>query len=135
MPKIAIFLAIHVALFQQMVGINSVALYGGKIVKQVLPDWSKITPIFTTMLPAISSSFTTQLLKKYGRKTLLQFGGVALIFPLAAMCICFAIEPHVESEVPKYLTKNLKLYKTNFTLLENQINSYYIFSFSFTKFL
>ena len=37
MPKIAIFLAIHIALFQQMVGINSVALYGGKIVKQVLP--------------------------------------------------------------------------------------------------
>lgn len=32
MPKIAIFLAIHVALFQQLTGVNSVALYGGKIV-------------------------------------------------------------------------------------------------------
>ena len=32
MPKIAIFLAIHAALFQQLTGVNSVSLYGGKIV-------------------------------------------------------------------------------------------------------
>lgn len=32
MPTICIFMAIHVALYQQLTGVNSVALYGGKIV-------------------------------------------------------------------------------------------------------
>lgn len=91
MPIIAIFLAIHVALFQQLTGVNSVALYGGKIVNEVLPDLNKIIPIFTTLLPAIAAAFTTELMKKYGRKTLLQFGGVMLIIPLSLMCIGFAL--------------------------------------------
>jgi Na+/H+-dicarboxylate symporter len=94
MPKIAIFLAIHVALFQQLTGINTIALYGGKIVKEVLPDLNKIIPIFTTLLPALTAAFTTELMKKYGRKTLLQFGDVLLIFALVLMCIGFAVEPH-----------------------------------------
>jgi Na+/H+-dicarboxylate symporter len=94
MPKIAIFLAIHVALFQQLTGVNSVALYGGKIVNDVLPDLNKIIPIFTTLLPAIAAAFTTSLMTRFGRKTLLQCGGVMLIIPLAMMCIGFGLEPH-----------------------------------------
>ncbi len=94
MPKIAIFLAIHVALFQQLTGVNSVALYGGKIVNDVLPDLNKIIPILTTLLPAIAAAFTTEVMKKYGRKALLQFGGLMLILPLSMMCIGFALEPH-----------------------------------------
>jgi hypothetical protein len=32
MSTICIFMAIHIALYQQLTGVNSVALYGGKIV-------------------------------------------------------------------------------------------------------
>lgn len=103
MPKISIFLAIHVALFQQLTGVNSVALYGGKIVNDVLPKLNKIIPICTTLLPAIAAAFTTEVMKKYGRKTLLQFGGLMLIFPLSMMCIGFALEPHTENIAPKIL--------------------------------
>lgn len=40
---------------------------------------------------------------KFGRKTLLQLGGVLLIIPLTMMCIGFALEPHTESQAPKIL--------------------------------
>lgn len=91
MPRIAIFLAIHAALFQQLTGVNSVSLYGGKIVNEVLPSLNKIIPIFITFLPAIAAVFTTSLMKKFGRKTLLQVGGGLLILPLAMICIGFGI--------------------------------------------
>jgi len=103
MPKVAIFLAIHVALFQQLIGIKSVVLYGGKIVNEVFPDLKKIIPVFTTLIPAITAAFTTNLMKKVGRKTLLQFGGIMLSFSLAMMCIGFGLKPNTESEGPNIL--------------------------------
>jgi hypothetical protein len=117
MPKIAIFLAVHVALFQQLTGVNSVALYGGKIINDVLPDLNKIIPICTTFLPTLAAVFTTELMKKYGRKTLLQFGGIMLILPLSMMCIGFAIEPQTENIAPKILiVVSLFIYMGSFGL-------------------
>ncbi len=103
MPRIAIFLAIHVSIFQQLTGVDSVELYGGKIFNRVLPVSNKIIPIFTTIWPVIAAAFTAEVMKRYGRKTLLRFGGLMLIFPLTMMCIGFAVEPYKDKIAPKIL--------------------------------
>jgi Na+/H+-dicarboxylate symporter len=94
MPKIAIFLAIHLGLIQPFMGISPVVIYGGKILTDVLPNLNKAIPIVTTLLPAITAAFTTELMRKYGRKTLLQLGALTLIIPLTVMCLGFAILPY-----------------------------------------
>lgn len=94
MPRIAIFLAIHLGLIQPFMGINPVVIYGGKILTDVLPNLNKVIPIFTTILPAITAIFTTELMRKYGRKTLLQVGALLMIIPLTMMCIGFGILPY-----------------------------------------
>jgi hypothetical protein len=92
MCKLAVFMAINIALYQQLTGVNSVALYGGKIVDSVFPSLNKIIPIFTNMLPAIMGVFTTGIMKKYGRKTLLQIGGILVSIPLIMMSVGFIAE-------------------------------------------
>lgn len=42
--KIRIMAAIHLAVLQQFVGINSVVAYGVDIVAQILPSMAKIIP-------------------------------------------------------------------------------------------
>ena len=128
MCKLAVFLAIHIALFQQMTGVNSVALYGGKIVNDVLPNWNKIIPIFTTMLPGIGSIFASSLMIKYGRKTLLQLGGVFLVIPLIMMSVGFIAEANSnESLIPKLIIVfSLFLYMGGFGLTLGPIVWLYI---------
>jgi Na+/H+-dicarboxylate symporter len=93
MPPIAIFLAFFLSIIQPFMGINPAVIYGSKILSDVLPNLSKIIPVFTNLLPAITAAFTTELMRKFGRKTLLQFGVLAMIIPLTMMCIGFAILP------------------------------------------
>ena len=93
MPKIAIFLAIHLGLIQPFMGINPVVIYGGKILTDVSPNLNKVIPFLTNLLSAITAVFTTKLMRKYGRKTLLQLGGLMLIIALGMMCIGFGILP------------------------------------------
>ena len=92
MSTICIIMAIHVALYQQLTGINSVAIYGGKIVDEVLPSLNKIIPILTNLFPAIAAAFTIPLMKKYGRKTLLQVGGISLVGSLLIISIGFLVK-------------------------------------------
>lgn len=56
-------------------------------------------------------------MKLYGRKTLLQFGGIMLIIPLTMMCIGFALEPTTDSQAPKVLIViSLFIYMASFGL-------------------
>jgi hypothetical protein len=57
----------------------------------VVPNVNKIIPIFVTLLPALGAGFTTSLMTKFGRKTLLQAGGIALLLPLAMIIIGFSL--------------------------------------------
>jgi hypothetical protein len=117
MPLIAIFLAFFLSIIQPFMGINPAVIYGSKILSDVLPNLSKIIPVFTNLLPAITAAFTTELMRKFGRKTLLQFGVLVMIIPLTMMCIGFATLPESESNVPKIMiAMSLFIYMTAFGL-------------------
>ncbi len=47
--KIAVIMALHVALLQQFVGINSVVAYGGDIAYKAIPSLKSIFPILINL--------------------------------------------------------------------------------------
>ncbi len=47
--KIAVIVAIHMALLQQFVGINSVVAYGGEIAGKAIPSLKAIFPILINL--------------------------------------------------------------------------------------
>jgi MFS family permease len=80
--KLCIIVAIHLAFLQQMCGVNVVVLYGGQIIDDAVnnPDWSKWMQVFLIGTQFIACLCTSYILKKVGRKILLQLGtGVSFI--------------------------------------------------------
>ena len=76
MSKLAFVMAIHISLLQQFVGINVVIAYGPHVMEQVLPSMKAVIPIIINLLPVIAVAPTIILLKKFGRKTMMQAGTV-----------------------------------------------------------
>lgn len=80
--KLCIFVAVHLAVLQQMCGVNVIVLYGGNIINKAVPDvttskWLQLALIATQFVACLGTSL---ILKKIGRKTLLQLGtGISFI--------------------------------------------------------
>lgn len=75
--KMAIFVAINLSLLQQMDGVNAIAVYGKKTLDSVLKDHQDaidLLQVLITSLPAVMAAFSIKLMKKKGRKFLIQMG-------------------------------------------------------------
>lgn len=78
-----IIVAIHLAILQQMSGVNVVILYGGSIINEAVQNdfISKVMQVFLNGMLIIACVGTSVVMKKLGRKTLLQIGtGISVIF-------------------------------------------------------
>ena len=95
-PWMAVVAALHIAFLQQMVGINVIVTYGSKIVGEVAPDQKKLIMIIINFLPAVAAIFTTYVLTKYGRKTILQAGTLGVAVVLAVCFIGYVIKSKSE---------------------------------------
>jgi hypothetical protein len=65
-------MAIHVAISQQLSGVNAFNLYCGQILnKNMTFELALIMPTLMTMEKLITTFVTSVIVKRYGRKTLL----------------------------------------------------------------
>ena len=69
-------MAVHISLLQQFVGINVVIAYGPHVMEMVVPSLKAVIPIIINLLQVIAVAPTIVLLKKFGRKTILQAGTI-----------------------------------------------------------
>lgn len=70
--------AIHLAIIQQFSGVNAVALYGGVIAGQELPDMADILPSLLNLTQIFSTLLASYLLSYFGRRFILLWGTLVL---------------------------------------------------------
>ncbi len=72
--KITVFIALHLALLQQFVGINAVVGYGGDIAASAIPSLKSIFPMLINLEQVLTSLIVSYLLASVGRKKILLIG-------------------------------------------------------------
>ena len=91
--KLCIFVAVHLAVLQQMCGVNVVVLYGGGIINKAVPNvttskWLQLVLIATQFAACLGTSL---ILKKIGRKSLLQLGTLISFVVLTIIGLAFVV--------------------------------------------
>ena len=90
--SIAILIGFHLALLQQMSGINVIVVYGGPILQNIVgKDLKKIFNILLQASSLIGCFGAATLIKRLGRKTLLQVGALVTGILLAIMASCYIV--------------------------------------------
>lgn len=80
----------HVAILQQLSGINVVVIYGLSILLRIVGDkWFKLCQISLQIVSLIGCFAAASLIKKMGRKTLLQTGALGLGILLGIIGTCY----------------------------------------------
>lgn len=89
--KLCIIVAIHLAALQQMCGVNVVVLYGGSIINEAVKNdfTSKLMQVFLIATQFIACLGTSMILKKIGRKSLLQIGTLVSFIVLTTIGVAF----------------------------------------------
>lgn len=97
--KIAIFFAIHLALLQQMSGVNAIVVYGKQTLNHVIKDNQDLIDLCQVLiasLPAVMAAFSITLMKKKGRKFIIQMGTLAVIICLATVIVAIFLSSDKE---------------------------------------
>lgn len=90
--KLRVVTAIHLALLQQFVGINSVIAYGVEIVAKAMPSLSNIIPVILNLEGVLASFVASLLLARLGRKIILQAGTLVSALSIMAVGIGFMVK-------------------------------------------
>jgi MFS transporter, SP family, xylose:H+ symportor len=114
--KIAIFIAMHLALLQQFVGINAVVPYGGEIAGEAIPSLKQIFPIIINLEQTLTAFLTSYLLSKIGRKKILQFGTAIGGISNGIIAVGFFIKDANDSLGSGFILFGLVIFMANFGL-------------------
>ena len=126
-PPAAIFFAIYLALLQQMSGVNAIVVYGKDALLPILSsELSNILPIFIAAMPAVTAALATVLLKKVGRKFLIQLGTLVSCFSLLLVFFGFFIQDQEENLAPILISIGMIVFMANFGLSFGPIPWLYI---------
>lgn len=80
----------HVAILQQLSGINVVVIYGLSILLKIVGEkWFKLCQISLQVISLIGCFAAASLIKRMGRKTLLQIGALGLGILLGIIGTCY----------------------------------------------
>ena len=93
--KVAIFFAIHLALLQQMSGVNAIVVYGKNTLEDAIGDDIRTVGIATLALtggPVLSAIATIKLMNIKGRKFLIQLGTLVCCICLGAVATAFMLK-------------------------------------------
>lgn len=92
--RLAIFFAIHLALLQQMSGVNAIAVYGKNTMEEAIQDKDIVggASLGLSGAPFISAILTIKLMNIKGRKFLIQLGTVICSLCLAAVSLSFFLK-------------------------------------------
>jgi hypothetical protein len=114
--KITKIVAIHLALLQQFVGISAVATYGRAIADGNLSNYKQILPSILNFEQVAASAFSSFLLNRFGRKTILQFGTIGSAVANFIIFIGFYISNDKPSLSVVLILMALFYYMINFNL-------------------
>lgn len=114
--KIAIFIALHLALLQQFVGINAVVGYGGDIAGSAIPSLKTIFPMLINLEQVLTSLIVSYLLKSVGRKTILQIGTIVGAVSTGIIGIGFFIHDSNADIGNVFILLGLVVFMANFGL-------------------
>ncbi len=112
--RIAISIAIHLAVLQQFVGINAVVAYGGEIAGAVIPSIKSTFPIIINLEQVLTSLIVSYLLSKVGRKTLLQVGTALGAFATGIIAIGFFVKDSNSDLGSGFILFGLVVFMANF---------------------
>lgn len=105
--RIAVFFAIHLALLQQMCGVNAIAVYGKNTMEEAIgKEAVGLASLGLSGAPFISAILTIKLMNIRGRKSLIQIGTLVCALCLAAVSVSFLLKsdkPYNDS-VPESIT-------------------------------
>ena len=85
-------MGIHLSLAKQMCGVSAISIYGKQTLIKIFPSISDILPILICILPAVFALISSRIMKKFGRKTMIQCGSLCLEIALFIMFLSFMIE-------------------------------------------
>lgn len=114
--KIAIFIALHLALLQQFVGINAVVGYGGDIAGSAVPSLKSIFPMLINLEQVLTSLIVSYLLSRIGRKTILQIGTIVGAISTGIIAIGFFIHDSNTDVGNVFILLGLVIFMANFGL-------------------
>ena len=83
--KLAVFLAFHISVQQQMVGMGSIIAYSGEIVGSIMPAFEKLFPIFMNIVAVVGCFGAIPIVKFLGRKGSLSYGALAISIVLVIL--------------------------------------------------
>jgi MFS family permease len=90
---IPVMVAIHLAALQQLAGVNAIVVYGGDIASNATTgELSSLMPTIINFEQIIGGLLTSLLLKRLGRKSILQVGTFLEGVGCLLVCIGFFIK-------------------------------------------
>lgn len=91
---LAIVFAIHIALLQQLSGVNAIVVYGKQTLTEVVSNQNAIDllVVLNCSLPAFMSVLTIKVMARKGRKFLIQLGTAVCGACLALMALAFLLK-------------------------------------------
>ena len=69
---------IHLAIFQQMIGIGAIVSYPVDLIKPILPNYYYAFPIFLHVFGFIFVLVGMDLMRSFGRVKIFQYGGMVI---------------------------------------------------------
>lgn len=108
--------AIHLAVLQQFVGINSVVAYGVDIIARILPSLAKVIPVILNLESVVASIISSFLLARLGRKIILQAGTFMASISLLMVAIGFLVQPDSTNASNGLIITGLVIFMANFGL-------------------
>lgn len=114
--KFRIVTALHLAILQQFVGINSIVAYGVQIVAQAIPSLGNVIPVVLNFESVLASFIASILLAKLGRKIILQAGTLMAAVTTSMVAIGFLVQSDNLSASNGLIISGLVIYMANFGL-------------------
>jgi SP family xylose:H+ symportor-like MFS transporter len=113
---VAVFIALHLALLQQFVGINAVVGYGGDIAGSAIPSLKSIFPMLINLEQVLTSLIVSYLLSRIGRKTILQIGTIFGAISTGIIGVGFFIHDSNTDVGNVFILLGLVIFMANFGL-------------------
>ena len=114
--KVRIMLAIHLAVLQQMVGVNSVVAYGTEIAAETMASLTRIIPVLLNGEQIVASVVSSFLLSRYGRATILNLGTLAAALSLTLIALGFIFKASMPELGSVFILMGLFAFMANFGL-------------------
>jgi SP family xylose:H+ symportor-like MFS transporter len=93
-------MAVHVAIAQQLSGVNAINVYCGPILQKATSsvEVALLIPTLLGMVKFLGTLMTSVVISRFGRKTLVEVGAILLTIACVMMAVGFDFQSEEETE-------------------------------------